>query len=123
MPDDALRTGGSCSYHGSMADLVVDLVALQDLGDRLDRIKAGLDSSRRTIDGHDEDYGSPRVRDAMRHFEGHWRDGRRHVEDTAGTLAAMAHDAVDGFTRTDTALADRLRAATRGRPGQPGQPA
>jgi len=92
-----------------MADIAVDLDALEAFGGRLDNIKSALDSSHQTIDGYDDDYGSSKVRDAMHHFEKHWRDGRKHVEDTAGTLASMAHESVTAFRKTDSDLTKTLQ--------------
>ncbi|GAA1999160.1 DUF6507 family protein [Catenulispora subtropica] len=92
-----------------MADrLSVDLDALDAFGSRLDTIKQQLDSSRHTIDSYDGDYGSDKVRDAMHHFESHWRDGRKHVEDTAEALANMAHEAVKAIRKSDKDMADKL---------------
>jgi len=93
-----------------MADrLSVDLDALDAFGARLDTIKAALDSSHHTIDSYDDAYGSNKVRDAMHHFEKHWRDGRKHVEDTAETLANMAHESVKTIRQADQKMADELR--------------
>lgn len=93
-----------------MADrLSVDLDALDAFGSRLDTIKQQLDSSHHTIDSYDGDYGSDKVRDAMHHFESHWRDGRKHVEHTAEALANMAHEAVKTIRKSDQDMADSLR--------------
>ena len=93
-----------------MADqLSVDLDALDSFGTRLDNIKQALDSSHGTIDSFDDAYGSDKVRDAMHHFEGHWRDGRKHVENTAGTLASMAHESVTAYRKSDGDLAKTMR--------------
>lgn len=92
-----------------MADrLSVDLDALDAFGTRLDTIKQQLDSSHHTIDSYDDAYGSDKVRDAMHHFESHWRDGRKHVEKTAETLANMAHESVKAIRKADKDLADKL---------------
>jgi hypothetical protein len=92
-----------------MADrLSVDLDGLEAFGSRLDTIKQQLDSSRHIIDSYDDAYGSDKVRDAMHHFESHWRDGRKHVEDTAGALANMTHESVKAFHQSDQDLADKL---------------
>jgi uncharacterized protein YukE len=93
-----------------MADrLSVDLDALDGFGSRLDTIKQQLDSSKHTIDSYDDAYGSDKVRDAMHHFESHWHDGRKHVEDTAETLANMAHESVKTIRGVDKDMADKLR--------------
>ena len=93
-----------------MADrLSVDLDALEGFGSRLDNIKQQLDSSHHTIDSYDDAFGSDKVRDAMHHFESHWRDGRKHVENTAETLASMAHESVKAIRASDKDLADKLR--------------
>jgi len=98
-----------------MADqLSVDLYALDAFGTRLDNIKQALDSSHGTIDSFDDAYGSNKVRDAMHHFESHWRDGRKHVENTAGTLASMAHESVTAFRKSDSDLAKALRDGSKG---------
>ncbi|MBS2535789.1 hypothetical protein KGQ20_23790 [Catenulispora sp. NF23] len=93
-----------------MADqLAVDLDALDDFGSQLDSIKKQLDSSRDTIDSYDDAYGSDKIRDAMHHFESHWHDGRKHVEDSAGVLANMAHEAVKSIRNSDQDLAKKLK--------------
>jgi uncharacterized protein YukE len=92
-----------------MADITVDLDALESFGNRLDAIKHALDSSHHTIDSYENDYGSSKVRDAMHHFEKHWRDGRKHVENTAESLATMAHESVKTFRKADADLAKTLR--------------
>lgn len=93
-----------------MADqLAVDLDALDDFGTRLDTIKQQLDSSHNTIDSYDDAYGSDKVRDAMHHFEKHWHDGRKHVEDTAGVLSNMAKEAVKSLRAADQDLAKKLK--------------
>ena len=97
-----------------MADITVDLDALEGVGTRLDNIKQALDSSHHTIDSYDDAYGSSKVRDAMHHFESHWRDGRKHVEHTAETLASMAHESVTAFRKSDADLAKSLRDGMKG---------
>jgi hypothetical protein len=98
-----------------MADqLAVDLDALDAFGSRLDNIKHALDSSHSTIDSYENDYGSDQVRGAMHHFEKHWRDGRKHVENTADTLASMAHESVTAFRKSDDDLAKTMRDGTKG---------
>ncbi|MYS22342.1 hypothetical protein GA0115240_140619 [Streptomyces sp. DvalAA-14] len=77
-----------------MADLGYDLVALDGFGGQLRRIKQGLEASRSLIDAYDADFGHDTVRDAMHHFEKHWRDGRGHVEHTAESLSTMVTEAV-----------------------------
>ena len=97
-----------------MADrLAVDLDALDDFGSRLDTIKQQLDSSHKTIDSYEDAYGSDKVRDAMHHFEKHWHDGRKHVEDTAGVLSNMAKEAVKTFRDTDQDMAKKLKEGTQ----------
>jgi hypothetical protein len=98
-----------------MADqLTVDLDALDTFGSRLDAIKSALDSSHSTIDSYDDAFASDKVRDAMHHFESHWRDGRKHVENTAGTLASMAHESVTAFRKSDNDLAQQMKDGTKG---------
>lgn len=93
-----------------MADrLVVDLRALEDFGSRLATIKQQLDTSSKTIGSYEDAYGSHKVRDAMHHFESHWHDGRKHVEDTAGVLSAMAKEAVKTIGGADQDLARKLQ--------------
>jgi hypothetical protein len=96
-----------------MADLQVDLDALDDFGSRLDTIKQELDSSNRIIGSYESDYGSDKVRDAMHHFDSHWHDGRKHVEDSAGVLANMAHEAVKTFRQADQDMAKKLTDGTK----------
>jgi uncharacterized protein YukE len=96
----------------TMADrLAVDLDALGGFGSRLDTIKQQLESSHKTIDSYDDAYGSDKVRDAMHHFEKHWHDGRKHVQDAAGVLANMAKETVKTFRDTDQDMAKKLKDA------------
>jgi hypothetical protein len=96
-----------------VTDLGYDLVALDGFGSQLLRIKQGLDSSHAVIDSYDGDYGHGTVRDAMHHFEKHWRDGRKHVEHSAETLASMVTEAVKAYTQVDEELAKQLRDGTK----------
>lgn len=97
-----------------MSDLSVDLDLLDAFGSKLDGIKQTLDSSKSLIDSYDNDYGSTKIRDAMHHFESHWHDGRKHVEDTASALATMAHESVTAYRKADGDLAKKLRDAAKG---------
>lgn len=97
-----------------MTDLGYDLVALDGFGSQLLRIKQGLDSSQSVIDSYDADYGHGTVRDAMHHFEKHWRDGRKHVEHSAETLSSMVTEAVKAYTKVDEDLAKQLRDSAKG---------
>lgn len=97
-----------------MADrLAVDLPGLDGFGSRLDTIKQQLDSSHKTIDSYDDAYGSDKVRDAMHHFDKHWGDGRKHVEDTAGVLSNMVKEAVTSLRGADQDLAKSLKDGMR----------
>ena len=48
----------------------------------------------------------------MHHFEKHWRDGRKHVEHTAASLASMVTEAIKAYTKVDEDLAKQLTAGT-----------
>lgn len=97
-----------------MPDLGYDLTALETFSGQLDTVKKGLEESHSAIDSYDADYGHGTVRDAMHHFEGHWRDGRGHVEHTAGSLASMVTEAVKAYTKVDEDLAASLRQQAAG---------
>lgn len=75
----------------------------------MDAIRQQLESSHKTIDSYDDAYGSDKVRDAMHHFESHWHDGRKHVEDTAGVLSNMAKESVKAIGGADQDLAKKLK--------------
>ncbi|MFI9105182.1 DUF6507 family protein [Streptomyces fildesensis] len=96
-----------------MTDLGYDLGALDAFTGQLTRIKQGLESSHSVIDSFDSDYGDGRVRDAMHAFEKRWRDGRGHVENTAGVLSSMVSEAVKAYTKVDEDLAKQLRDGTK----------
>ncbi|MDJ0344517.1 hypothetical protein QMK19_07940 [Streptomyces sp. H10-C2] len=49
----------------------------------------------------------------MHHFEKRWRDGRGHVENTAGVLSSMVTEAVKAYTKVDEDLAKQLRDGTK----------
>jgi hypothetical protein len=98
-----------------MADLSVDLELLDGFGTKLDVIKQSLDSATSVIDSYDSAYGSDKVRDAMHHFVSHWNDGRKHVEDTAGSLATMVHESVAAYRKSDGDLANKIKDATKGK--------
>lgn len=91
-----------------MPDLGYDLSALETFSGQLDAVKKGLEESHSSIDSYDADYGHGGVRDAMHHFESHWRDGRGHVQNTAGSLSSMVTEAVKAYTKVDEDLAKQL---------------
>ncbi|HEY5836885.1 DUF6507 family protein [Streptomyces sp.] len=96
-----------------MPDLGYDLLALETFGGQLNTVKQGLEESHSTIDSYDSDYGHASVRDAMHHFEKHWRDGRKHVQNTAESLASMVTEAVKAYTKVDEDLARQITAGTQ----------
>jgi hypothetical protein len=96
-----------------MPDLGYDLIALETFSGQLSTVKRGLEESHSTIDSYDSDYGHGTVRDAMHHFEKHWRDGRGHVEHTAESLASMVTEAVKAYRKVDEELARQLTAGTQ----------
>jgi hypothetical protein len=91
-----------------MPDLGYDLTALDTFSGQLNTVKQGLEESHSAIDSYDSDYGHGTVRDAMHHFESHWRDGRGHVEHTAGGLSSMVTEAIKAYTKVDEDLAKQL---------------
>jgi hypothetical protein len=95
-----------------MPDLGYDLTALETFSGQLNTVKKGLADSHSAIDSYDSDYGHGGVRDAMHHFEKHWRDGRKHVEETAGGLASMVTEAIKAYSKVDEDLARQLTAGT-----------
>ncbi|MFE0099489.1 hypothetical protein [Streptomyces sp. NPDC059009] len=97
-----------------MTDFGMDTDALEEFGGRLARMLYGLEGARNMVDSYDSDYGDHRVKDAMHGFEKHWRDGRKHVKDTGGTLATMAVESVKAFRKLDDDLGKQLRDATKG---------
>lgn len=96
-----------------MPDLGYDLTALETFSGQLGTVRKGLEESHSTIGSYDSDYGHGGVRDAMHHFEKHWRDGRKHVEHTAKSLESMVTEAVKAYTKVDEDLAKQLTAGTR----------
>jgi hypothetical protein len=97
--------------------LEVDLTGLEEFASRMDAIRSALGSSQGYIGGFDADLGDPQVVAAVDHFNGNWSDGRKHVEDNAGTLSTMVHEAVKSYRATDQKLASQL---ARGSGGQRG---
>jgi hypothetical protein len=91
-----------------MPDLGYDLSALDTFSGQLNAVKKALEESHAAIDSYDSDYGHGGVRDAMHHFESHWRDGRGHVQHTAGSLSSMVTEAVKAYTKVDEDLAKQL---------------
>jgi hypothetical protein len=99
----------------AMSDLRIDLDALDDFGGRLSRMAKALDHARSLIESYESDYGHSGVRDAVHDFEDHWRDGRKHVHNTAESLSSMATESVKAVRKLDVDLEKKLRDAADGK--------
>lgn len=52
--------------------------------------------------------GSGAVSGAMDHFQSHWHDGRKHINDSANTMTSMLSDSAAAYRRTDSELSTSL---------------
>lgn len=91
-----------------MADLVVDVDGLDVLVGTIKRIQQGLDDTPSVVDDSSGVMGSSDVSGAMDHFQDHWHDGRKHINDNADTMTSMLGDSVQAYRKTDNDLSSSL---------------
>jgi hypothetical protein len=89
-----------------MADLVVDVDALQAFGDQLDGIRTRMNAARQWTHQYDGQMGASEVENALHDFAGGWKDGRKEIDVSLKALTDMLHTSAQHFRDVDKALAD-----------------
>lgn len=95
-----------------MADLTVDVDGLESLTSTIRDIQARLNDTKDLIDDTRGAIGSGTVCDALDHFQSHWKDGRKHINKNADTMASMLSDSVSAYRKTDEDLNNSLQTNT-----------
>ncbi len=96
-----------------MADLVVDVDALESFGGQLDSIRTRMNAARDWTHQYDGQMGAAEVEHALHDFASGWKDGRKEIDDSLSALSQMLHTSAQHFRDTDKALADAVK------PGDP----
>jgi uncharacterized protein YukE len=89
-----------------MADLAVDVDALQSFGDQLESIRTRMNAARAWTHQYDGQMGASEVENALHDFAGGWKDGRQEIDDSLKALSDMLHTSAKQFRDADKALAD-----------------
>ena len=92
-----------------MADLVVDVDALDSFGYQLDDIRTRMDAAKAWTHQYDGQMGAAEVENALHDFASGWRDGRKEIDDSLKALGEMLHNSADAFRQTDTELAKAVQ--------------
>lgn len=92
-----------------MADLVVDIDGLESLMATVRRIQKGLNETKTVVERNAWAIGSGEVVAAMDHFQSHWKDGRKHINENADTMSSMLTDSVAAYRKTDEELATSVQ--------------
>lgn len=95
-----------------MADLVVDLQGLNALASQLKTVKDGLENTPDLVDSSRPSIGSGDVADAMDHFQGNWKDGRKKIASGVDSMTSMLTQSVEAYDKTDTDLGTQITGAT-----------
>jgi hypothetical protein len=99
--------------------LEVNLAGLDDLAIRLERICTALDGAKDFFAGYEDALGDHELVNAAHHFESHWKDGRKHIKDSASSLQAMAAESAQAYREADNDLASSLSKAAEQSHGGP----
>jgi hypothetical protein len=89
-----------------MADLNVDVDALEGFGDQLDNIRTRMNAARDWTHQYDGQMGAAEVENALHDFAGGWKDGRTEIDGSLQALSQMLHTSAQHFRDTDQKLAD-----------------
>ena len=92
-----------------MADLVVDVDALERFGTQLDGIRTRMNAAREWTHQYDGQMGAAEVEDALHDFAGGWKDGRKEIDDSLNALSQMLHTSAQHFRDADKQLADATK--------------
>ena len=88
-----------------MADLVVDVDGLEALVATVKGVQAEMNRTPDLVDAVGEAMGSGDVSGALDHFQSHWHDGRKHLNNSADTMTSMLGESAQAYRRTDDQLA------------------
>lgn len=88
-----------------MADLVVDVDALEGFGGRLESIRTRMNAARDWTHQYDGQMGASEVEHALHDFSDGWKDGRKEIDGSLTALSQMLTNSAQTFRQTDTALA------------------
>ena len=91
-----------------MADLVVDIQALESFGGQLESIRSRLDASRDWTHQYDGDMGASQVEHALHDFSSGWKDGRKEIDESLKALSEMLINAAQTWQQTDADMAKPL---------------
>ena len=89
-----------------MADLVVDVDALESFGAQLESIRTRMDAARDWTHQYDGQLGVKSVEDALHDFSGGWRDGRKEIDGSLKALSDMLTNSAQAFRGADQQLAE-----------------
>jgi hypothetical protein len=92
-----------------MADLVVDVDALDRFGGQLESIRTRMNAARDWTHQYDGQMGAAEVEDALHSFSGGWKDGRKEIDDSLKALSEMLKNSSQTFRQTDQELTKPLQ--------------
>ena len=87
-----------------MADLYVDVDALNELLRQLDEVKASLLQAKADVSQSDQRLGSSRMRGELEDFVEGWKDGRRKIIEGIDGLQGRIRMAIDAYSTQEAAL-------------------
>ncbi|MFL6116628.1 MAG: hypothetical protein ACJ786_35520 [Catenulispora sp.] len=91
-----------------MADLVVDVDALDTFGGQLESIRSRMNAARDWTHQYDGQMGASEVEDALHSFASGWKDGRKEIDESLKALSDMLTNSAQTFRQTDSDLAKPL---------------
>jgi hypothetical protein len=92
-----------------VADLVVDVDALDRFGGQLESIRSRMNAARDWTHQYDGQMGAAEVEDALHSFAGGWKDGRKEIDDSLKALSDMLKNSAQTFRQTDQDLTKPLQ--------------
>ncbi|MGH8907526.1 MAG: hypothetical protein ACRD0K_13620 [Egibacteraceae bacterium] len=92
-----------------MADLYVDVDALNELSRQLGQVKASLERASDDVSAYDSRLGSSRIEGALDDFVGGWRDGRKKIIEGIDGLLGRIQGAIDTYNEQEAKLAEATR--------------
>jgi hypothetical protein len=87
-----------------VADVAVELDALESLVTALRSIRDWLAGAKETFEDATESLGSETVADSLKSFSSGWKDGRGKIGGEVDSLAEGLDGALDAYRSTDGAL-------------------
>ena len=92
-----------------MADLAVDVDALDRFGGQLESIRTRMNAARDWTHQYDGQMGAAEVEDALHSFASGWKDGRTEIDGSLKALSDMLSNASQTFRQADQDLAKPLQ--------------